>query len=170
MEDPGLFVTIAEIAGVFVGFGALISATRRSEVESEQLGGIRAVVTIGLVVVVAAMVPVVLGQYGQTGQALWWLSSVIFLALSWSVIALSLRAPENRRLLVSTARQRPVASVFFWIALEIPIQVPLVAAVLGLFPDQGQALYLTALAFHLFEAAFVLAQLVYSRGTDSSTV
>jgi len=48
----GLFLAIAEIAGVFVGFGALISFTRRAEIEAEQLGQIRAVVTIGLVVIV----------------------------------------------------------------------------------------------------------------------
>jgi hypothetical protein len=30
-------------------------------------------------------------------------------------------------------------------------------------PDLDQALYMTALVFHLFEAAFVLAQLVYAQ-------
>jgi hypothetical protein len=56
-EDAVLFITIAEIAGVFVGFAALISVTRRSEIQPAQLGQMRAVVTIGLVVVVAALIP-----------------------------------------------------------------------------------------------------------------
>lgn len=163
-DDLGLFVAIAEIAGVFVGFGALISVTRRSEIEAEQLGAIRAVVTIGLVVVVAALVPVALGHYGLAGQALWSLASLVFLVLSWAVIGLSLRAPENRRLILSRARGRPVASAFFWLALEVPTQAPLVVAVLGFFPDLGLALYVTALAFNLFQAAFVLAQFVYAQG------
>lgn len=34
--DSVLFIAIAEIAGVFVGFGALISVTRRSDVEPAQ--------------------------------------------------------------------------------------------------------------------------------------
>ncbi|MEZ4769007.1 MAG: hypothetical protein R2844_11355 [Caldilineales bacterium] len=37
-----LYIAIAEISGIFVGFGALISVTRRSEVEASQLGQIRA--------------------------------------------------------------------------------------------------------------------------------
>ena len=45
MEDLVLFVTIAEIAGVFVGFAALIAVTRRCEIDASQLGQIRAVVT-----------------------------------------------------------------------------------------------------------------------------
>lgn len=56
--DPPLFIAIAEIAGVFVGFGALISITRRSEVDPARLGAIRAVVIAGLTVVVAALIPV----------------------------------------------------------------------------------------------------------------
>ena len=38
-------------------------------------------------------------------------------------------------------------------------------AVLGLFPEVGLALYVTALAFNLFQAAFVLAQFVYAQGS-----
>lgn len=163
IDDVGLFVAIAEIAGVFVGFGALISVTRRSEIDAAQLGAIRAVVTSGLVVVVAALVPVVLGRYGASGDALWRSSSLVFLGLSWAVIVLALRGPENRRLVSSQWRERRASSAFFWLVLEGPIQVPLLLAVLGIAPDLGAAFYTTALAFNLFEAAFVLAQFVYAR-------
>ncbi len=166
--DTGLFVAIAEIAGVFVGFGALISVTRRSEVDPEHLGSVRAVVTAGLTVVVAALVPVALSAYGLSGRSLWSISSLVFLVLGWAVIGLALRAPENRRLMASLARDRPMSSLFFWLVLEVPIQVPLVLAVLGVFPGLEPAFYTTALAFNLFEAAFVLAQLVYSQRADAS--
>ena len=43
--------------------------------------------------------------------------------------------------------------------------MPLILAVLGLFPDLGVAFYTTALAFNLFEAAFILAQFVYSQAS-----
>ena len=161
-EDAGLYVAIAEIAGVFVGFGALISITGREEIRPPQLGQLRAVVTLGLVVVVAALVPVVLGAYDLDERVHWAVASLVFLGLVWAVILLSLRLPTNRELVVSQARTSPVLAGFFWIMLELPIQVPLVLAILGVFPDHGAALYLTALVFNLFEAAFVLALLVYS--------
>jgi hypothetical protein len=166
--DRSAFIAIAEIAGVFVGFGALISVSRRSDIGPAQLGAIRAVVTAGLTVVVAALIPVVLGNFGLEDRTVWLASSLAFLALSWAVIGLSLRAPANRRLMVTLARDQPVSSLFFWLALELPIQVPLLLAVLGLFQGLDVAFYVTALAFNLFEAAFVLAQFVYSQGAEAS--
>lgn len=164
-QDINLFVAIAEIAGVFVGFGALISVTRRNEIEAFQLGQIRAVVTIGLVVIVAALIPVGLGRYGVTGHDLWLVCSLSFLFLIWVVTIFSLRKPENRELMIIRTRTNPVTAVFFWFLLEVPMQVPLVLAVLGLYPDLEPAFYTTALVLNLFEAAFVLAQLVYSQMT-----
>jgi len=157
-----LFVAIAEIAGVFVGFGALIGVTRRTEIEMSQLGRIRAVVTIGLTVVVAALVPVVLGGYGIAGHGLWFASSLIFLVLNGAVIVLSLRRPENRTLMAGQARANPATAAFFWLLLEIPVQAPLVLVLTGLWPNLEPAFYTTSLVFSLFEAAYVLAQLVYA--------
>lgn len=168
-QDVDLFVAIAEIAGVFVGFGALISVTRRTEIEASQLGLIRAVVTIGLVVIVAALIPVALVRYGVTGHNLWSLSSLGFLFLIWAVIIFSLRRPENRELTITRARTSPVMAGFFWLLLEVPMQVPLILAVLGSYPDLEPAFYLTALVLNLFEAAFVLAQFVYSQVSAPST-
>ena len=167
-QDIGLFLAIAEIAGVFVGFGALISFTRRSEIEPTQLGQIRAVVTSGLVVIVAALLPVGLSLYGVEGHSLWFLSSLIFLLLVWAVIVLSLRRPENRQIIASETQASPAMAVFFWLLLELPIQIPLVLAVLGPFPDLEPGLYTTALVFNLFEAAFVLARLVYWQASPPS--
>ena len=162
-QDVDLLIAMAEIAGIFVGFGALISVTRRSEIEASQFGLIRAVVTTGLVVLVAALLPVALGRYGVTGHDLWFICSLTFLFLNWAVIIFSLRLAENRELLILRARGNPVMAVFFWLLLEIPMQVPLILAVLGLFPSLEPAFYITALVLNLFEAAFVLAQFVYSQ-------
>jgi len=167
-QDIGLFLAIAEIAGVFVGFGALISFTRRNEIEPTQLGQIRAVVTSGLVVIVAALLPVGLSRFGIGGHSLWFLSSLIFLLLVWAVIVLSLRRPENRRIVASEARASPAMAAFFWLLLELPIQVPLVLVLLGPFPDLEPGFYTTALVFNLFEAAFVLARLVYWQESEPS--
>lgn len=162
MEDLVLFVTIAEIAGVFVGFAALIAVTRRSEIDASQLGQIRAVVTIGLLVVVAALVPVGLGAYEIAGHTLWLVSSIVYLVLNWTVIYLALRRPENRQLAAAQARTKPLMAALFWV-MEIPVQAPLLLIVFGVNQKLDLAFYLTALVFHLFEAALVLAQLVYTQ-------
>jgi hypothetical protein len=162
VQDVVLFVTIAEIAGVFVGFAALISVTRRSEIDESQLGQIRAVVTIGLMVVVAALLPVAFNAYELRGHPLWVVASLAYLILNWTVIVLALRRPENRRLAAAQARITPMAATLFWL-LELPIQIPLLLIVFGANRDLDVAFYLTALIFHLFEAALVLAQLVFTQ-------
>lgn len=163
MADQNLFIAMAEIAGIFVGFGALISVTRRRGVEPNQLGQIRAVVTTGLVVIAAALIPVGLAQYGLDGRELWFLAGLAALILNGSVILLSLRRPENRKMAVNQFQSNPLKAFFFWIALELPVQIPLILIVLGFQHDLGPALYLTALIFNLFEAAYVLVQFVYSQ-------
>lgn len=163
MQIINYYVAIAEIAGVFVGFGALISVTRRTQFEISQLGRIRAVVTIGLLVIIAALIPVVLSGYGLFGHNLWFISSLFFLILNLTVIVLSLLRPENRILMSNQSRSSPLMAAFFWILLEIPVQIPLVLILTGLWQDAEPAFYTTALIFNLFEAAYVLAQLVYAQ-------
>ena len=159
-QDVELFIAIAEIAGVFVGFGALISLTRQNAIEFSQLGRLRGVVSIGLVVIVAALIPVGLSRYGVTDRELWFVCSTIFLLLMWAMSILSLRKSKVRELLAKQTRESPLMSMFFWILLEAPMHVSLVLAVIGIFPDLEPAFYTTALLFHLFEAAFLLVQIV----------
>jgi hypothetical protein len=161
-QELDLYVTMAEIAGVFVGFGALISVTSKREIDAPQLGRVRAVVTVGLMVMVAALIPVGLDRFGIGGHRLWFGSSLVYLLLNWAVIVLSLRLPENRALVGAQARGSPLLAAFFWVFLELSVQVPLILAMIGSWPSLEPAFYLTALAFNLFEAAFVLAQLVYA--------
>jgi len=163
MQTIDFFVAIAEIAGVFVGFGALISVTRRTRFEVSQIGRIRAVVTIGLLVIVAALIPVVLSSYGLSEDHLWFISSFSFLILNLGVIILSLLRSENRVLLAAQSRANPLTAAFFWLLLEILVQVPLILILVGSWQDLEPAFYSTALVFNLFEAAYVLAQLVYAQ-------
>jgi hypothetical protein len=163
MQTIDFFVAIAEIAGVFVGFGALISVTRRTKFEFSQIGRIRAVVTIGLLVIIAALIPVVLSSYGLSDGNLWFLSSFLYLILNLTVMLLSLLRSENRVLLAAQSRANPLTAGFFWLLLEIPVQVPLILILVGSWQDLELAFYATALVFNLFEAAYVLAQLVYAQ-------
>jgi hypothetical protein len=164
-QTLSLYVTLAEIAGVFVAFGALISITRDADALVDRVARVRASVTIGLVVIVAALLPLVLDGFGVDEDVLWRVASLVFLLLSWSVIALAVRTRDNREVIRSEAREHPLASTFFWLALEVPVQLPLILAVLAIPPDLGEAYYTTALVFNLFQAAFVLAQFVYARAT-----
>jgi len=164
-----LFVSLAEIAGVFVGFGALISVTRRVDIDASQLAQIRAVVVIGLVVMVAALVPVGLARYGVVGRTLWSWSSIAFLALIWVSIILPMLNHRHRAAITALSRGSLIGSIFFLVFLELPIQIPLVLAVLGSHPALEPAFYTTALVVNLFEGAFVLTQLVFSQVVSPSS-
>lgn len=164
-----VLMAIAGIAGVFVGFSALVSVSGQSQIAPTQLGLIRAIVTIGLIVIITTLVPVGLGYYGITGHDLWLLSSLTFLVLTWAVNILSLRRPENRQFTIAQARDNPLWSAFFWLLLEIPMQLPLVLIVLGINPELDQAFYLTAIILNLFQAAFVMALFVYSHPNQSES-
>ncbi len=166
--DLFLFVAIAEIAGIFVGFGALISVARWGEIEPAQLARIRGLVTVGLMVIVVALIPVGLDLYGITDHALWFISSLIFFTLNWIVLILSLRDPLNIELMKTEIQTRPVINVLFWLLLEVPLQVPLILTMFGLYPHLEPAFYSTALLFSLFEATFALVQIVYSQASPTS--
>ncbi|UCC20963.1 MAG: hypothetical protein JSV62_06685, partial [Promethearchaeota archaeon] len=86
VQNLEIFIGIAHIAGIFVGFEALISATHQKEVER-----IRGLVTVGLTTIIVSLLPVGLGSYGFSGHSLWFLCSLIYFCLDWSVIILSLR-------------------------------------------------------------------------------
>ena len=165
MDDFGLFLSIAEIAGIFVGFGALMSVLR-----DRQEGGLvalRVVILNGLVVLVAALIPVALSHYGLVGRALWSWSSGAFLVVCWIAILVPLRDRETRRAVKADTKANPVLAVLFWVLFEIPIQVPLVLAVLGIAPSLAPAFYVTALVLNLFQAAFLLTRLVFARDLGS---
>jgi hypothetical protein len=164
-HDTDFLIALAEIAGVFVGFGALISVTDRGPIDPARRGQVRTVVLIGLVVMVAALFPVGLSRYGLADADLWWWSSLAFFALIWTAILLAIQNRQHREEALSQLRKNPVSGVAFWLFLEVPVQVPLVLALLGLYPGLEPAFYATAVVLNLFEAAFVLAQLVFARAS-----
>ena len=155
VENIEIFIGIAHIAGIFVGFEALISVTHQKEV-----GRIRGLVTVGLTTIIVSLIPIGLISYGFSGHILWFLSSLIYFCLDWTVIILSLRMPENREIVKETSL---VMTVLFWVLFELPIQIPLILTLIGLFPELEQAFYITALLFNLFSAAFVLSQIVHTK-------
>jgi drug/metabolite transporter (DMT)-like permease len=71
MPETELLIPLAEIAGVFVGFGALIAVRAGGAGDAHEITFIRSVVTIALWVIIAALVLVVLGLFPDQEPALY---------------------------------------------------------------------------------------------------
>jgi hypothetical protein len=155
-------VTLAEISGVFVGFGALISLTSRDKMNILEFGVMRAAVTAGMTTMVGALIPLGFAAYGIEGAALWRVSSAAFLAIEAVFLVDNWRRPDNREFLLAGSRQRPVAFWLFWLLLELPMVLPLLLVLLGVFPGLGQGLYTTAVLVSLLQAVWALWQVIYS--------
>jgi hypothetical protein len=164
MQDADLLLSLAGIAGVFVGFGALISSRDGGTSQVYEVTYIRGVVGMGLMVVVAAVAPVIISRYDISGRDLWLLSSLLYLVLFWGMIVGTSRNPEHDALLAAFPRAVRVRQQLLSALLVTSVSIVLILVVLGPFPDLEPALYLTAVAFVLFYAAFALLQLVMSQG------
>ena len=164
MQDTDLFLSLAEIAGVFVGFGALISVRSGGPNAAHEITYIRAVVTTAIWVVIAALAPVIVSRYGIAGHGLWLACGLLALALLLVIWIVNERTTESRELGAAYSRAQTVGTVASFLGLMIPTLAALILVVLGLFPDQEPALYLTAVALGLFMAALTLLSLVLSQG------
>jgi len=165
MQDADLLVALAGIAGVFVGFGALISIRGGGATEPHEVAYVRMVVWMGLMVIVTSLVPVVISRYGLTGHALWLPCSLLFVVLFWGMNLVNERIDAERRSIVAgiglKARIRlEVPAAFLW----VPMHIALILVVLGLFPDLESALYVTAVVSFLFMDGLILLYLVHSQG------
>jgi hypothetical protein len=168
MQDADLLLSMAGIAGVFVGFGALISVRGGGPVEADEVSTIRWVVSLGIWVVIAALAPVIVSRYNIAGHELWLVSSLLALVLFAVTFAMNGRAPETvaGRSAALAAPQRATAVVVVQAAAAVwlptvSIAMALALVVLGLIQDQEQALYLTAVAVGLFGAALTLLALAF---------
>jgi hypothetical protein len=161
--DVELFITIAEIAGIFVGFGALINVTRRDEIDKFKLWQIRALVTAGLGVIVVSLLPIAISRYGITGHNLWLICGLIYLFLNWFFSILVIRKPEIKKVLTTQVKGSTKWSNSLWIMFEIPLNVSLILILLGFYPELEPGLYTTAVFSQLFQAAFILSMLVFSK-------
>lgn len=165
-DDLHMFLSIAEIAGVFIGFGALISAA--GEQSKDARNKLVSVAFIGITVLVSAILPVWLARFGLGGAALWEWSSAGFLALIWATILIAFSDGDFRRWHLEDAKANLPRAVLFWVFLEIPIQVSLVLAILGVAPSLAPAFYVTALVLNLFEAAMMLARHILARPASAA--
>ena len=163
MQAVDLFLSLAEIAGVFVGFGALISVRSGGASDAHEVAYIRAVVWIGIWVVVAALAPVIVSRYDITSHELWLACSLLALVLFFGMLIVYSRTPEMREDVAATPRATLVWASVLEALTVIPMVIALILVVLGVFPDQEPALYLSAVGLGLWWAAVSLLELVFSQ-------
>jgi hypothetical protein len=119
-------------------------------------------------VVIAALLPILVSRYGAVGHDLWLACSPIALVLMAVMLAAEALSAENRadreRTLAGTSRAAIVAAMAptFWLP-TIALGLALVAILFGLFPDQDEALYLSAVGLGVFQSAMQMFLLVMWR-------
>jgi hypothetical protein len=163
MQDADLLVQLAGIAGVFVGFGALISVRSGGPSDALEVTYIRWVVSLAIWVVIAALAPVIVSRYDLAGHGLWLACSLLALVLLLGLWIVNERTTETRELVAVISLAETIGSMAFNLGLLIPTIAALVLVMLGLFPDQEPALYLTAIGLVLCLGAFTLLLLVLSQ-------
>jgi hypothetical protein len=156
---------------VFVGFGALISVRTGTTMEASEVNSIRWPVTISIWVVIAALAPVIVSRYDIAEHGLWLPCSLLALVLLAVMIAVFGQAPENRAdvaATVATATRSKIALAKFALLVGSTFWLPsmllvlaLALVVLGLFPGQEQALYVTAVGLGLYMGAVGLFVAVF---------
>jgi hypothetical protein len=166
MQDTELFLSLAEIAGVFVGFGALIAVRSGATMALSEIIWMRYVMVAGIWVVIAALAPTMIGSCGVGGHELWLACSVLALALFAVMVIVFTLTPENQaeRARASSSVPRRVAAAVYGSTVWVPMPLLVLAlalVALGPFPDQEQALYLTAVAVGLYIGAVTLFVAVF---------
>jgi hypothetical protein len=163
MQDTELFLSLAEIAGVFVGFGALISVRSGGASDAVEVTYIRSVLIAAIWVVVAALAPVILSRYDAAGHGLWLPCSLVALVVWLALWIVTERTPEAQEAFAAYSWAQNVGLSVAFLLLIIPMMGALILVAVGLFPDQEAALYLTAVSLGLLLGALALLMLVLSQ-------
>jgi hypothetical protein len=157
------FLELAGIAGVFVGFGALIAVRGGGASDAFEATYMRFVVWLGMLTIVAALAPGTLAPYGLGEHEVWVLSSFIFVAAYVGMGIVNVRMPESRMVEATSSRTRKILETGLSLFVGIPIVVAVVVTALGLRPDLDAALYRTVVVLTLLGAGATLLELVYSQ-------
>ena len=166
MQDTDLFLSLTEIAGVFVGFGALIAVRGGSEGDPFEVGPMRGVVLAGMMTIIAALTPVTLGRYDLTAHQVLALSSVLIL-VSYGALAFIHRHTPEYAVVSATLSGRSRRIQLAENVASVPIIggpiIALIVIVLGVAPELEAALYFTVVVLLLVQAAWTLLWLVFSQ-------
>lgn len=165
MVDTELFLSLAEIAGVFIGFGALIAVRSGGSVGTADVVGIGMVVFAAIIVAAMSLAPIAVSRFGVAGHELWLGCSVGALLLWWGGDEVIVRTSKERRRYMTAAPLRArwkgeLIGAFVW----GPANAALVLVVLGVFPAHDAALYFAATVLYLLFDALLLLMMVFRVG------
>ncbi len=170
MQDGDLFIELAGIAGVFVGFGALISVRSGGATDAYEVGFLRVLVSIGLMTVIAALAPVALSRYPLAVHHVWAVSSVLVLIGMLGVWVINIRMPEWTSIREADDGRLPqraeVATTALWGMCVTGSLVSLIVILLGVAPDLEPALYFSVVVLFLVWSALPLMRLVFRQPTS----
>lgn len=172
MQDTELFLSLAEIAGVFVGFAALIAVRSGGPTDPLEVAPMRMIVSMAMLTIVAALAPVALGRYDLTDHQVLSLSSVLVGVGFGGFLFIQVRAPEYKAALPIVMATRPaIQKVLERVATLLIIggsALALVAIVLGVAPELEVALYFTVVVLLLVMAAWTLLWIVFMQRRPAS--
>jgi hypothetical protein len=166
MQDADLFLELAGIAGVFVGFGALIAVRSGGPSEPLEVTPMRGVVGMGMLTVVAALAPVTLGRYDLTDHQVWALGSGLALVGLLGVVVFIVRTPEGKAAWATSAAEarltpgEVVSSAAYVLYMIVTVLAPIIV-MLGVAPELEAALYFTYVVLILLGAGWTLLWLVF---------
>jgi len=170
MQDTELFLSLAEIAGVFVGFGALIAVRSNAPTDTYEVAYIGLVVWQGVAVIAMALMPIAISRFGVTDHRLWLVCSLLALALFWvgnEVVSRVFNALRSVQRVAPLKRRAKVELVAM--ALWLPANAALVLAALGVFANQEPALYLATTTLFLLMDAMIPLMTVFGLGRWATT-
>ena len=173
MQDADLFMGLAGIAGVFVGFAALIAIRSGGPTDALEVAPMRMMVSMAMLTIVAALTPVALGRYDLTDHQVWALSSALILAGWLLIVVVSSRTPEYRAGWATAIAETKLALsdvvywVFFALYMIVLVVVPIII-VLGVAPELEAVLYFTVVVLILLGPGWALLMLVFSQRLPAS--
>ena len=177
MQNPELFIHLAEIAGVFLAFGALIAVRSGGASGRLEVAYTRGMVSLGVLVVVAGIAPVSLGFFDLAEHQVWALSSVLFVVLALVMTVAIARTPEYRANIAAEFEAARTPSRTRWIpvgetvasmaSILVMVLIPVVI-LLGVAPDLEAGLYFALVALILLGAAWALLALVFAQRQPGS--
>ena len=149
---------IAEIAAAIAGFAALAGVLAdRGDRALQGFARLRVVVSSGLLLLLSAIAPIVVFDFGLSTEVTWRLCSLA----AFAVNALALYQGISRSVRVDLPLGDWSTYLVFW-PTEAVCQLALVANIFHLFPSQSDSLYLAFLYAALVQTAWIFLELLDS--------
>lgn len=161
LDNIDTLLALAEIAGVFAGFAALVTVIQRRSERAEAIHNLlrlRLVIASAVAGVAAALVPVGLAGYGLETGLTWRLAALIFLILDNGIITSFIGSYKPVRGAFPPDR----LAVVLVSSLEFVEQASLLIVVFGIPVGNAAALYVTALIANICQVGFIFVRFVGS--------